>query len=314
MSKPRIILFAYHQLGHDTLKMLHERGDNVVAVFTHEDNPNEKVFFDTPAIYAKAHGIPFYTPKSVKKPEQVEFVKSLQPDLIFSFYYRLIIPQEILDLPKLGAFNMHGSLLPKYRGRAPVNWVVVNGETESGVTLHHMVAEVDAGDIVDQEAFPIEDEDTAYDVGKKTFVAAQKVIQRQIDALLTGTAPRRPQNHAESTYFGGRTPEDGRIDWALTTQEIYNLIRAVTHPFPGAFTTLEGAEFKIWKSRRLPRADRPAVPGEIVCASPLQIATSDGVLEVLEHDGAEAIKDKLTKGSILGQDHGMQIGQDALSV
>ena len=124
-----------------------------------------------------------------------------------------MIPEAVLDLPSLGAFNMHGSLLPKYRGRAPVNWAVLHGETQIGATLHTMVKQADAGDMIDQEAVSIGPRETAFEVMRKVQQAACVVLERQVKALLAGTAPRIPQDDSQATYFSGRKPEDGRIDW-----------------------------------------------------------------------------------------------------
>jgi methionyl-tRNA formyltransferase len=136
MSKPRIVFFGYSEVGYECLSLLLERGDNVVALITHEDNPNEKIWFKTPAVAAREKGVPVFTPESVNTPEWRERIAELKPDLILSVYYRNMIGTKILDLPPLGAWNMHGSLLPAYRGRAPINWAVLHGEPRIGMTLH----------------------------------------------------------------------------------------------------------------------------------------------------------------------------------
>ncbi len=137
--------------------------------------------------------------------------------------------------PAHGALNMHGSLLPRYRGRAPVNWAVIKGERETGATLHYMVTKPDAGDIVAQQAVPILPNDTAFDVFGKVTLAAEMVLDQVLPDLLAGTAPRIPQDLARGSYFGGRRPEDGRIDWDAGAAEIHNLVRGVAPPYPGAF-------------------------------------------------------------------------------
>ena len=193
-SAPRILFFGYSEVGHDCLSLLIERGDNVVALFTHEDNPAEKIWFKTPAAAARAKNIPIHTPEKLLQPEWLERITGLAPDLILSVYYRNMISGKILGLARLGAFNMHGSLLPKYRGRAPINWAVLHGETRLGMTLHRMVKQADAGAIVDQEGVALGPRDTAGQAFRKVLPCARRVLARQIDALLAGTAKETPQD------------------------------------------------------------------------------------------------------------------------
>lgn len=305
MSKPRILVFAYHDVGYECLDVLIRHGENILAVVTHEDNPKEQIWFKSVAALARQNNIPVHTPESVKDPLWVARIREMNPDLIFSFYYRNMIPQEILDIPRLGAFNMHGSLLPKYRGRVPINWAVLHGEKETGVTLHYMVKRADAGDIVDQEAIPIRTDDTAQDVFKKAVKAARQVLERRIDGLKQGTAPRHKQDESKATYFGGRKAEDGRIDWTQSTHAIYNLIRAVTHPYPGAFTHDGGRRLFIWWAR--PLKEGKGVPGQVLSVSPLRVATGSGSIEILklQWDGkseeeASAGTHGLKEGHVLG--------------
>jgi methionyl-tRNA formyltransferase len=298
---PKVIVFAYHNVGFECLGVLARRRDNIVAVITHEDNPKEEIWFKSVAGVARELGIPVYTPDSVNTPEWTERIREMAPDVIFSFYYRNMIKEEILRMPRLGAFNIHGSLLPKYRGRVPINWAVLHGETETGATLHHMVKRADAGDIVDQEAAPIGPDDTAFDVFNKVTMAARCVLERQIDAILAGRAPRTPQDESKATYFGGRKPEDGRIDWAQRSESIYNLIRAVTHPYPGAFTEARGKRFFIWKAKPLDRG--AGRPGEVLSPAPLRIATGSGSLEVTRYQWEDESERDANAG-----DHGLRAG------
>jgi methionyl-tRNA formyltransferase len=295
MPAPRILFFGYSEVGYECLSLLLERGDNVVALITHEDNPHEKIWFKTPAVAARQKGIPVFTPDSVNTPEWREKIAALAPDLILSVYYRHMIGTKILALPRLGAWNMHGSLLPKYRGRAPINWAVLHGEPRIGMTLHRMVKSADAGAIVDQEGVDIGPRDTAEQAFRKVLPCARRVLARQIDALLAGTARETPQDEAQATYFGGRKPEDGRIDWRQTTTQIFNLIRAVTDPYPGAFAEAGGARLMVWWAE----ADTPLTralyaesnrPGEILSVAPLVVAAADGALELtkIEWRGAPA--------------------------
>jgi methionyl-tRNA formyltransferase len=302
MIKPPVLVFAYHDVGYKCLDVLIGRGENIVAVITHQDNPKEYIWFSSVRELALQHSIPVYTPEYINTPEWVDRIRVWNPHVIFSFYYRNMIKEEILNIPKLGSFNMHGSLLPKYRGRVPINWAVLRGEKETGVTLHHMVKRADAGDIVDQEAVPILPDDTAQDVFKKVVTAARSVLERQIEALLKGTAPRRKQEESQATYFGGRKPEDGRIDWTQPAEKIYNLIRAVTHPYPGAFTDINGKQLFIWQA--YPVQDEGGPPGQVLSAHPLRVATGSGCLEIQILQWAGAQEEDASAGT-----HGLQTGQ-----
>ncbi|HEY1792698.1 MAG TPA: formyltransferase [Opitutaceae bacterium] len=281
MAAPRILFFGYSQVGHDCLSLLLGRGDNVIALVTHEDAPGEKIWFKTPAAAARERGVPVHTPEKLG-PEWTVRVAGMKPDLILSVYYRSMISTKLLGLAPLGAFNMHGSLLPKYRGRAPINWAVLHGEPRIGMTLHRMVRAPDAGAVVDQEGVDIGPRDTAEQAFRKVLPCARRVLERQIDALLAGTARETPQDEAQATYFGGRKPEDGQIDWSRGSREIFNLIRAVTDPYPGAFSEVGVSRLMVWWAE----ADSPAAagrsgrPGQVLSASPLVVATGDGALEL----------------------------------
>ena len=288
-SAPRILFFGYSEVGHECLSLLLERGDNVVALLTHEDNPGEKIWFKTPATAARARGIPVHTPEKLNQPEWLERLALLAPDLILSVYYRNLISERILGLARLGAFNLHGSLLPKYRGRAPINWAVLHGEPRLGMTLHRMVKKADAGAVVDQEGVAISPRDTAEQAFRKVLPCARIVLARQIDALLAGTARERPQDESQATYFGGRKPEDGRVNWTQTSGQIFNLIRAVTDPYPGAFSDVGPARLMVWWAEPASPAARGR-PGEILSLTPLVVGTADGALELtkIEWRGAPA--------------------------
>jgi len=238
-------VFAYHDVGVRCLRVLLDAGVRVPLVVTHRDDPAERVFFGSVAELARSKGI-----ETLEDPEEnlLERIATLAPDFIFSFYYRRMLPPELLAAARRGAFNMHGSLLPNYRGRAPVNWAVLKGETETGATLHEMVAKPDAGRIVDQEPVPIGPDETAGEVMTKVAAAAERVLTRSIGKLVAGTAQLKPQDLARGSYFGGRRPEDGRIDWSNSALEIHNLVRAVAPPYPGAFT----AGMKILRTRMEP--------------------------------------------------------------
>jgi methionyl-tRNA formyltransferase len=243
----RAVVFAYHDVGVRCLEVLLSAGIDVPLVVTSPEDPHETRWFASVAAVAAERGLRVIAPADANTAEMVGLVAGLQPDFIFSFYYRSLLSESILEGARRGALNMHGSLLPKYRGRAPVNWAILRGESETGATLHYMVSRADAGDIVDQMSVPILRNDDARVVFNKVAVAAEIVLARSLPGLLAGTAPRRPQPIEPGQYFGRRRAEDGRIDWSRSAVEIHNLVRAVAPPFPGAFGEIDG---KLWRIHR----------------------------------------------------------------
>jgi methionyl-tRNA formyltransferase len=241
----RAVVFAYHNVGCRCLNVLLAQGVDVALVVTHRDNPKETIWFDSVAELAALHGIPTIMPDNPNTPEVVAKIRALQPDFFFSFYYREMLKRELLEIPKHGALNMHGSLLPKYRGRVPVNWAIIHGETETGSTLHYMTEKPDNGDIVAQQAVPILPNDTALQVFQKMAVAAEMALHAALPDLLAGRAKAVKQDLSKGGYFGGRKAEDGVIDWSQSAQAIHNLVRAVAPPYPGATTQLMGKSMRI---------------------------------------------------------------------
>lgn len=243
------VVFAYHNVGVRCLSVLLAHGIQVKLVVTHPDDENENIWFESVANTASLHGIPVVYPKSPNTEELVSQLRLLQPDFIFSFYYRSILSETLLNTASCGCYNMHGSLLPKYRGRVPVNWAVLHGETQSGATLHEMVQKPDAGAIVGQIAVPILPNDTAAEVFSKVLVAAEIVLDQTLPAIVDGTVQRREMDLAQGSYFGGRKPQDGGIDWRrMGARQIHNLVRAVAHPYPGAFTDTSKGRLVIWRT------------------------------------------------------------------
>lgn len=259
----RIAVFAYSDTGHACLKLLLERREKVVFVATHRDAPGENLWYPSVAELARAHGLEPRVMENPLDPQAIARLRVAAPDLIFSFYYRRILPEEMLSVPRLGAWNMHGSLLPKFRGRAPVNWAVLKGETRTGATLHAMTSRADTGAIVDQEAVPIGPDDTALEVQRRVTAAAAAILARRIDELEAGAAKTTPQDESQATRFGKRRPEDGLIDWSRPAKEIHDLVRAVTHPYPGAFTDLFGGKTFVWRARLPGLAAHDNFPGEV---------------------------------------------------
>jgi len=248
----RALVFAYHNVGVGCIKALLDAGIQIELVVTHADDPHENIWFASVAALCQERGIPYVQPEASDLLELLPQFQKIVPDYIFSFYYRYLISTAILDTARIAALNMHGSLLPKYRGRAPVNWAVLHGETETGASLHIMEAKPDAGDIVGQEAVPIDPDEDATAVFSKVSNAAVHVMQTALPALLEGRVPRTPNVLANGSYFSGRKPEDGRIQWSQNALQVHNLIRAVAPPYPGAFADWQGARMVIAKSKLNP--------------------------------------------------------------
>jgi methionyl-tRNA formyltransferase len=304
----RVIVFGYHTIGYLCLQELIERGAEVCAVVTHRDDPGEHIWFDSVAELARSAGIAVFQPRNPNTSAFVDLIRSRQPELILSFYYRRLLGKDLLAIPPLGGVNLHGSLLPKYRGRSPVNWVLVNGERQTGVTLHYMTEEADAGDIIAQRLVEITFADTALTLFRKVAQAGLDLFQETFPLLKAGLAPRIPQDPAQATYYGGRRPEDGKIEWVRPALALYNLIRAVTAPYPGAFTWYQGKKLCVWSS--CPSAgpgESGWIPGTIlgVRDGACLVATGEGnlLLTQMQWQGEEMLS-----GEAFVDKHGLGLG------
>ncbi len=244
----RCVLFAYHEMGYVCMGELIAMGVPIAALFTHHDNPAEEIWWRRCSELAHQNSIPVYVVDNLDAHWR-ERIAAMQPAILYSFFYRDLLPDELLRIAPLGGFNLHASLLPKYRGRAPVNWMIINGEHEAGVTLHHMVARADAGDIVAQRVVEIAEDDTALTLYRKLVPLGAALIREYHPLIVAGRAPRRVQDLAAGSYFGRRRPEDGRIDWNWPARRIFNLVRGVTHPYPGAFCFIGGRKLMLWEAR-----------------------------------------------------------------
>lgn len=290
----RIVLFGYGEMGCTGLEFLLSRGEQVAAVITHRDDPTERRWFRSLAEAAVGAGIPVVYGEEANLKDEVRL---RAPDLILSFYYRHMIPTGVLRLAPRGALNLHGSLLPRLRGRAPLNWALIEGEEETGVTLHHMVREPDAGDIVAQRGWRIGPRDTAKDLFDRAVVETRILLGEIWPRIVDGTAPRIPQDHSKTTYRGRRRPEDGWIDWAQPSRRIDGLVRAVTEPFPGAFTWFGGRKLMVWEG--YPTSGLGA-PGAVIAAE--TVATGDGAFRIVRMNWADRPRERpvLPIGSMLG--------------
>jgi len=267
-----------------SLEALIAEGYNVVGVVTQPDRPQgrKKVLTPTPVKEAALrHGLPVLQPHRMRTPEAVEELAALRPDLIVTAAYGQILPKAVLDLPKYGCLNVHGSLLPAYRGGAPIQRSIINGEKETGVTLMYMAEGLDTGDMIEKIVVPIEDEDNSGTMFEKLSLAGAKLLMEQLPLILNGTAKRVPQNDEEASYASNLSREDERIDWTASSRDIFNRVRGLV-PFSGAFTLWNDEVFKIWSVAK-PTITGSAsatgvVPGTVLELSEqgIEVKTGDG--------------------------------------
>ncbi|AVX89274.1 bifunctional UDP-glucuronic acid oxidase/UDP-4-amino-4-deoxy-L-arabinose formyltransferase [Pseudomonas koreensis] len=275
----KTVVFAYHDIGCAGIEALLNSGFDIAAVFTHADDPKENAFYASVAQLCANKGIPVHAPEDANHPLWIERIAKLDPEYIFSFYYRNLLSEPLLALAKKGAFNLHGSLLPRYRGRAPANWVLVNGETETGVTLHRMVKRADAGAIVAQQRVAIERSDTGLTLHAKLRTAASDLLRDTLPNMLQGKITETPQDESKATVFGRRTPADGKLVWAKPAEELFNLVRAVTRPYPGAFCAVGEHKLIVW-SAEVVKGNEGQAPGRVISVDPLRIACGQDSLVI----------------------------------
>ncbi|WPP01171.1 bifunctional UDP-4-amino-4-deoxy-L-arabinose formyltransferase/UDP-glucuronic acid oxidase ArnA [Pseudomonas sp. HR96] len=275
----KAVVFAYHDIGCAGIQALLDAGIEIAAVFTHADDPRENTFYGSVAQLCARKGIAVHAPEDANHPIWIERIAKLEADYIFSFYYRNLLGDALLASVKGGAFNLHGSLLPRYRGRAPANWVLVNGETETGVTLHRMVKRADAGAIVAQQRVAIERSDTGLSLHAKLRDAAAALLKDTLPRLLAGQVSETAQDESQASTYGRRTPADGLIQWSQPAERLFNLVRAVTQPYPGAFCPVGEHKLIIWAAEVVP-GNEGQEPGKVISCDPLRIACGQDSLVI----------------------------------
>lgn len=305
----RIGVFAYSEVGYSCLEQLIRMGEDIVFVVTHRDNKNENIWFRSVGELAHKFNIPLLKPESIKEGKFINVISSFKPDVILSFYFRKIFSEELVSIPSLGCINLHGSLLPTYRGMAPVNWAIINGGKETGVTFHYMTQKVDAGPIIVQKRIKIENDDTGLSLTKKIASCGAKLLEDVVEGLNKQNLRSTLQDETKATYFGKRTPSMGEIDWQWDNEKIYNYVRALTSPFPGAFFVLEDKKCIIWRGEKKECGNREP-PGTIVGISrdSVIVKTGSGCFRIteVEIDGERLNPEgfvkhlKLKKGNSLG--------------
>lgn len=260
----KVLFFGYGQVGFRAVQLLLARGDQIAAVVTHRDDPEENRWFRTPAEAAAAGKIPVLYDDEIKD-RDARVAAEIQPDLILSVFYRKLLPRAVIETRKIAALNLHPSLLPSYRGRCPINWVLIHGESHTGVTVHHMVEAADAGDIVARRKIEIAPRETAFSLHGKIERASCWLLNETLPLVARREAPAFPQDESKASSFGARRPEDGKIDWAWPASRIDRLVRAVAPPWPGAFGHVQGRLLHIHAGEPAEPVDRSgphsAAPG-----------------------------------------------------
>jgi methionyl-tRNA formyltransferase len=279
---PRILFVGAVLEGHRCLEALVAAGERVDAIVTLDPalgaTTSGWVPFDD---LAARIDVPLLTVRDLNRPEEVARVADLRPDLILVIGWTRLLGDELLRMPRLGAIGFHASLLPRYRGRAPVNWAMINGERETGNTMFFLDTGVDTGDIIDQRAIPIDDADDCATLYEKVADAGTAMLLEHLPALRSGTAPRRRQDESQATVMPRRRPEDGRIDWTRGRRALFDWVRALTHPYPGAFTELGGRRLFVWRAEA-GSAATSLLPGTLLEGphGAIEVATGDGTLRL----------------------------------
>lgn len=300
----KAVVFAYHDFGCIGIQALLDAGIEIAAVFTHADDPAENRFFASVAQLCAINNLTVYAPESVNHPLWIKRIQDMKADVMFSFYYRNLISDEILQSAKAGAYNLHGSLLPKYRGRAPLNWALVNGETETGVTLHKMVKKADAGEIAGQRRVTISEKDTARTLQQKMTEATRALLDEQLPLIRAGDVTLVAQDEKQATSFGRRTPADGELVWSKPARDLYNLVRAVTLPYPGAFSFAGDRKLLVWESTVVPHTGKEA-PGTIISVDPFTIVCGKDALEIRAGQSEQGL---FVRGAQLASEMGLVAG------
>lgn len=284
----KAIIFAYHDIGCIGLLSLIRSGYKILSVITHNDQKNENIFFSSVKNIALKKNIPVFISETINTSMWIEYFKKLEPDVIFSFYYRNILCSEILKIPKFGAFNLHGSLLPKYRGCCPLNWSIIRGEHQTGVTLHRMTEKIDHGPIISQIKININKLENAISLHKRICYAAYNMLNKILPVILKKNFCETPQNCHDASYFRKRSPEDGLINWDQSAKKIYNFIRGLTKPWPGAFSYFNNKKIIFWKSKII-KKNYDIDPGLIIQFNPLIISCKIQALNVISAQYAKHI-------------------------
>lgn len=304
----KVILLCAGEIGFNSLKALTSlKWLKLEAVFSYRLDAKDDVFFTHIKHISIENSIPFFEDSNISKETYYSFLENIRADYLIAIKWRTLIPEKVLNLISKELIVFHASLLPKYRGFAPVNWPIINGEKQTGLTMFYGAKEVDSGDIIDQSAIEISNEDDAYTIDRKISELLPEMLKFNLTKIQQGIIKRVPQNHNDATYCIWREEEDGKIDWAQRTIDIHNLIRGLTRPYPGAFTFLASQKLRIWRSEVvISKKYIGSIPGKIESIIPgegVNVLTGDGILRIKEVqlangpvvNAAEVIKKLRTK-------------------
>ncbi|HEY9582398.1 MAG TPA: methionyl-tRNA formyltransferase [Savagea sp.] len=281
----KIIFMGTPPFSVPILTMLHEEGYDIVGVVTQPDRPvgRKRVMTPTPVKEeALRLGLPVYQPNRLAQSEELEQLIALQPDLIVTAAYGQIVPNELLDVPRLRSVNVHASLLPKYRGGAPIHQAIIDGEKETGVTIMYMEEKLDAGNMIAKRAIPITDEDDTGTMFDKLSLVGRDLLKETMPAIIAGTNDSIPQDESLVTFASNITREQERIDWNQSARQIFNHVRGL-HPWPVAYTTFDGDNVKIYRTSIVDETSK-GTPGAIAKLSKneLFVQTGEGILSILQ--------------------------------
>ena len=304
MTRPVCAVFAYGHFGCAGIAALLRAGAYIPLVFSHADNPADTCWWPSVQDLCATHQIPVLLDAALDPHSAaVARIAHLRPDYLFSFYYKHLISAEVLALGRLGAYNLHGSLLPKFRGRAPINWQLVQGERRSGLTLHEMVARADAGRIASQEEVAVDPDQDAFGLTQQLLDLAPGFLDRALAPIVAGRPALRAQDLSQGSVFGGRRPSDGAIVWSQSARQVHNLVRAVAPPWPGAFTHRNGERLTVNRTRVACEHGSFAPPGTVLEDG--SIACGDGAIEATALFNAWAQPQQLAPGTQLSTNNGV---------
>ncbi|MBM7855740.1 methionyl-tRNA formyltransferase [Desulfohalotomaculum tongense] len=315
----RIVYMGTPDFAVPCLEKIMEQKHHLLAVITQPDRPKgrgKKLQPPPVKVVAESYNLPVYQPEKIKTAQFLQTLKELNPELIVVVAYGKILPKEILDLPPLGCVNVHASLLPKYRGAAPIHWAVINGEKETGVTTMYMNEGMDTGDMILSKSIPIDDDDTVGEVHDRLAALGAEVLGETLTLIASGSAPRVPQDHSQATYAPILKREHELINWNRSAREIKNQIRGM-NPWPGTYTKLEGRVLKIWRAEIVAGSSKEK-PGTVISSTndQLVVQTGAGCLSIteLQLQGSKRLGicdflrgRKVPPGTVLGAEGGNDI-------
>lgn len=281
----KIVFMGTPEIATGCLQKIIDEKHEILGVVTQPDKPQnrgKKLGMPPVKELALKYDIPVYQPVKARDESFVNILKEINPDVIVVVAFGQILPKEILEIPKLGCINVHVSLLPKYRGAAPINWVIINGEAKTGVTTMYMDEGLDTGDMILKTEFELDDEITAGELHDKMMAIGAQTLKETLDLIEKGCAPREKQNHDEFSYAPMMSKSLGNIEWSKSAKEIHNLVRGV-NPWPSAYTIYDEKTMKLWKTKALEeKTDK--LPGTIlnVDKDGIRVSTSDGIILIEE--------------------------------